>query len=154
MLASSDSRNLILDLTGTEHVVTVLESTLIMTWINNCQRCPWAFCRVYLDYYLVQFLCWMQKDALEIYTHLALIFFKKSQITPCILNFITRKFAKSRFVFNIGRDGAAQTGRSNNVDTLDIKIEIQTQRTGLSAVFVAINSSLKIAKINVPARSE
>lgn len=38
-----------------------------------------------------------------------------------------------RFVFNIGRDEAAQTGGSNNIGTLDIKIEVRTQRTGLSS---------------------
>lgn len=89
----------------------------------------------------------IQKDAFEICTHLALIFLKKSQITAYILSFITRKFAVPRFVFNIGRDGAAQTGGSNNVGTLDIKIEVWTQRTGLSAGFVAINPPFKIAKI-------
>lgn len=57
-----------------------------------------------------------------------------------------------RFVFNISRDGAAQTGGSNNVGTLDIKIEVRTQRTGLLGAFVAINLQLKIAKINGRAR--
>jgi len=57
-----------------------------------------------------------------------------------------------RFVFNIGRDRAVQTGGSNNVGTLDIKIEVRTQRTGLSGTFVAIDLPFKIAKINGRAR--
>lgn len=36
----------------------------------------------------------------------------------------------TRFIFNIGRDEAAQIGRSNNVGTFDIKIEVRTQRAG------------------------
>jgi len=55
-----------------------------------------------------------------------------------------------RFVFDIGRDRTVQTGGSNNVDTL--KIEVRTQRIGLSDIFVAINLPFKIAKINGRAR--
>lgn len=86
-------------------------------------------------------------------THLALISLKKSQITSCILNFITRKFAKCLALSLISAETEpAQTGGSNNVGTLDIKIEVRTQRTGLSGAFVAINLPLKIAKINGRAR--
>lgn len=36
----------------------------------------------------------------------------------------------TRFIFNIGRDEAAQTEGSNNVGTFDIKIEVRTQCAG------------------------
>lgn len=71
------------------------------------------------------------------------------KVTNCILHikFYYEKIRQvSHFVFNIGRDGAAQTGGSNNVGTLDIKIEVRTQRTGLSGAFVAINPRLKSQK--------